>query len=149
MRLVVRRAAAVPVTALRRALSDPADLVAALLPWLDPVPPDAGMAAQWRISARVGDTPRDGRVWLPVPQPCDACHAVGRMEGLGVSVVVDAEPDTAGAAVLRVDVRLVATGMRARVLLGLLRVAEPTLRARIEGLADRLAQDVAARKGAV
>lgn len=139
MRLVVQRSVAVPVAEVRRALSDPVGLMADLSPMLEPLPPEPGMARHWRITADLAGVPREGRVWLPAPMPADACRAVARMEGIGADIALEAAPDGAGAAVLRIDLQVAAAGLRGHALMAMLRLAEPALRTRLERLADRLA----------
>ena len=123
----------------RRALGDPERFLTDLSSQMEPLPPEPGMARLWRVTAHVGGAAREGRVWLPAPMPDDACRAVARMDGIGAELALDAAPDETGGAVLRIDLRLAAAGLRGHALMAMLRLAEPTLRARLGGVLDRLA----------
>lgn len=139
MRLVVERSVGLPVAEVRRALGDPAGLLGGMLTRLEPLQPEPGMARHWRITAHLAGVPREGRVWLPAPMPVDACRAVARMDGIGAEIALEADPDGADGAVLRADLRVAAVGLRGHALMAMLRLGEPGLRARMEGVLDRVA----------
>jgi hypothetical protein len=144
MRLVVQRPVAAPVDAVRRALSDPADLIDTLAPRLQPLPPEPGMAGHWRVSAPLAGSAREVRVWLPASMPADGCHAIARMDGVDADLALAAEPDGPRSAFLRADLTVAAAGLRGRALLAVLSLSEPALRGRVEGVLDRLAVRLAA-----
>lgn len=137
-----------PVADVRRALGDPERLLADLSSRLEPLPPEPGMARHWRVTAHLAGVPREVRVWLPAPMPADACRAAARMDGIGAELALDALPDEAGGAVLRIDLRVAAVGLRGHALMVMLRLAEPALRARLDAVLDRLAGTLVAQ-GAV
>jgi len=145
MRFAMRRPVALPVDAVRRALADPLPLIDTLAPRLEPLPSEPGMAGHWRITAHVAGTLREGRLWLPAPQPADACTAQARAAGVTAGIALSAQPDGCGAAQLCADIDLAASGVRGRALLALLAVSEAALHARLEMLLDRLAAGLAAR----
>lgn len=145
MRLVVQRPVALPVDVVRRALADPAPLIDAMAPRLEPLPPEPGMAGHWRITAPVAGIAREGRLWLSAPCPDDACHAAARMDGVSADLALAAEADGLRAAQLRAEVTVAAAGLRGRALLAMLSLSEPALRARIGSLLDRLSAQLAAR----
>jgi len=145
MRFVAHRPVPLPVEAVRRALADPAPLVGALAPRLEPLPPEPDMVGHWRIVAQVVGTLRECRLWLPAPQPADACTAQARAAGLSATIALSAAADGRGAAHLQADIRLVAAGLRGRAMLAILAASETALQARLETLLDRLAAELAAR----
>lgn len=145
MRLVAEQVVDLPVADVRRALGDPERFLTDLSSRLEPLPPEPGMVRHWRVTAHVAGAAREGRVWLPAPMPGDACRAVARMEGIGAELALDAAPDVTGGTVLRIDLRLAAAGLRGHALMAMLRLAEPTLRARLGVVLDRLADRLSAQ----
>lgn len=148
MRLVMERPVAAPVADVRRALGDPASLLADLSSRLHPLPPEPGMAQHWRVTAHLAGSPREARIWLPAPMPVGGCHAMARMDGIGADIALEAAPDGRDAAVLRIELRIAAAGLRGHALMAMLRLAEPGLRARLEQVLDRLAGALGSRQGA-
>lgn len=144
MRLALQRPVPLPVDAVRRALADPVPLIGVLAPRLEPLPSEPGMAGHWRITAQVAGTARECRLWLPAPQPADACTAHAHAAGVTAGIALSAEPDGCGAAQLCADIHVVASGLRGRTLLAMLAVSETALQARLETLLDRLAAGLVA-----
>lgn len=145
MRLVVHRPVALPVDQVRHALSDPAPLIDALAPRLEPLPPEPGMARQWRATATLAGIAREVRVWMPMHGQGAVCHAKARVDGVAANLELAAEPDGADAACLRADVTVAAAGLRGRALLAMLVLSEPALRARLATMLDRLSAKLTAQ----
>jgi len=145
MRLVVHRPVALPVDRVRRALADPAALIEALAPRLEPLPPEPGMTGHWRISVPLAGLAREVRVWLPAHHRDDGCQAAARMDGVAADFALLAAADGVRATCLRAEVTVAAAGLRGRALMAMLVVAEPALRARVGVLLDRLSAHLAAQ----